>query len=107
LSDQRGFSNIGLLLIIIIATVLWARWEWSPVDAEELKTVILLAESTPKTKATLVTFLKNTPNPDRWQLRSLSSEINEELVTQLTRLAIGVDTLSTTTNIDPANAVGK
>jgi hypothetical protein len=104
-SVQRGESTMSLLvsMAVIFGFLVWLLSDYMPADAEDLQAVISLAAPSPDAKSALATALKETPNPNRTELRHMRSRVNEIIVTETARVVTGDKTLETPSERNAAN----
>ena len=96
---QRGASLLSFLLLVALLAVAF-RWlldDYLPASAEDLNAVVALADSSTAARTILVGALKETPNPNRGELRLLRSRMNEVIVTETARAVTGDKTIETPT----------
>lgn len=106
-SGQRGAGALDLLvtLALMLGIIFWVFSDYLPAHAEDLQAVIVLAEPSPVAKSVLAASLKDTPNPNRNELRRLRNRVNEIIVTEMARTATGDETLETPSERDASRAM--
>lgn len=101
-SVQKGQGSLSLLvsIVLVLCSLLWLLSDYLPAQADELKEVVSLAATSPEAKAAVVATLKQTPNPNRMELRHMRNRVNEIIVTDTARKVTGDTTLETPSERD-------
>lgn len=85
------------IAVVALAFLSLILYGYTPVDAVALKDTVKLASSNAEAKAVLAAALQKTPNPNHYELASMSIRVNEIIVTETARVATGDKTLVTPT----------
>lgn len=96
-SVQRGEGTLSVVISIALITgyLSWVLSDFLPAQAEDLQKVVLTAAASPDANAVVVESLKETPNPNRIELRHMRSRVNEIIVTETARKVTGDKALET------------
>lgn len=96
-SGQRGDSFVSFLvaLALVVCSLYWLLSDYFPARAVDLQEVVALAGQNPAANVVLAASLKETPNPNRMELRRIRSHVNEVIVTEMARIVTGDKTIET------------
>lgn len=92
---QRGGSTLSALVsaVLILGVLSWLLSDYLPASAEDLQAVVVLAGPSPAAKGALAALLKETPHPNRSELRDMRRRVNEVIVTEMARAITGDKTI--------------
>ena len=84
-----------VVLAIIFACVSYVLYGYSPASADAVNETVKLASSSIDAKSVLSKELRNTPNPNNFELGRINSRVEEIIVTETARVVTGDPALMT------------
>lgn len=94
-TTQPCDSTLLVSLALMFGGLLWLLSDYLPADATELQALVALATPNPDAKTALAESLRETPNPNRVELRRMRSRVNGILLTATARAVTGNKALET------------